>query len=62
MAVQRVNESQKVIGLSTDTKPTDVSPGSTYHELNTGQMFIYDGTIWREDLSIIHALEQAIRR
>lgn len=29
-------------GLSTDIKPTDCGPGSTFYELNTGNRYIYD--------------------
>ena len=36
----------RFIGLSTDTKPTDVKAGATYFEQNTGFMFIYNGYAW----------------
>ena len=32
--------------LSTDTKPTDVNPGATLYEFNTGFMFIFNGYAW----------------
>lgn len=39
-------------GLSTDTKPTDLSVGngSTFIEIDTGKIFLYDaaGSIWYE--------------
>lgn len=31
-------------GLSTDTKPTDVGNGSTFIEINTGDVYLFDGT------------------
>ena len=36
----------RFIGLSTDTKPTDVKAGATYFEQNTGFMFIFNGYAW----------------
>ena len=37
-------------GLSTDTKPTDVSNGSIYIEINTGKVFMFDAENeqWKE--------------
>lgn len=43
-------------GLSTDSKPTDVTNGSTFIEMDTGKKYLYDATgeQWREvDSSII---------
>ncbi len=37
---------QNWIGLSTDTKPTAPAPGSTFFEVNTGYLFIYNGYAW----------------
>jgi len=34
------------IGLSTDTKPTDVPPGSIFYESDSGIRLIYDGLSW----------------
>ena len=36
----------RFIGLSSDTKPTDVKAGATFFECNTGFMFIYNGYAW----------------
>ena len=43
------------IGLSTDTKPTGdpaIGNGSFFMEIDTGKLFVYDGTnkIWVEQL------------
>lgn len=32
--------------ISTDTKPSDVAAGSLVLELDTGDMYYYDGTTW----------------
>ena len=36
----------KYIGLSTDTKPTDVPPGTRFYETDTGLIYVYTGTVW----------------
>ena len=33
-------------GESTDTKPSDVSEGSTFHEWDTGNEYMFDGSDW----------------
>lgn len=48
MAVQRVGsgtgyDDAEFIGLSTDTKPTDCDPKSTFLELDTGNVYMFDG-------------------
>ena len=48
------------IGLSTDTKPTDVPLNSKFTELNTGKKFIWTGETWVEDLTLIHAFSQTL--
>ena len=40
-----IDTTQNWIGLSTDTKPTPV-PGSTFFEVNTGYLFVYNGFAW----------------
>ena len=59
MAVKLVTSIQKWIGLSTDTKPTPDKIGSTFFETNTGQEFIWNGSNWIEDITLIYALTQA---
>ena len=61
MAVQQIVEFQSYIGLSTDTKPTAVAPGSKFYATDTGENFIWDGSNWHTDLSLIHALSQVIK-
>ena len=61
MAVKLVTGHQKWIGLSTDTKPIDGPVGSEFYELNTGQGFIWNGSIWVEDIRLIYALTQALK-
>lgn len=46
MSYKLINITENFIGLSTDTKPTDVNPGATYFEVNTGFLFIYNGYAW----------------
>lgn len=42
-----------LIGLSTDTKPTNVGNGSTLHEIDTGKEYMFDaaGKEWYEQTS-----------
>jgi len=57
MAVQLVTAIQTFQGLSTDTKPTSPPIGSTYHELDTGQLFVYAGDDgWVDDLRLYYAI------
>jgi hypothetical protein len=47
MAVLLITNVKNFIGLSTDTKPTDAPPGSTFWSWDTGTLFkTYDGTSW----------------
>ncbi len=34
-------------GLSTDTKPTDCAVNSLFWELDTGDFYYFDGTVWQ---------------
>lgn len=45
-----INTGWDLRGLSTDSKPTDCPNGSTYLEMNTGKVYIFDktNTQWRE--------------
>ena len=38
--------SMEYLGLSTDSKPTDVPVNSIFLELNTGDVYYYTGTGW----------------
>lgn len=61
MTVVLVTSATNHIGLSTDTKPTDCTAGSTFTELDTGQQFIFDGEAWTDDLRMIYALSQVLQ-
>ena len=63
MAVILMTNSKEFMGLSTDEKPTGekIYPGSTFHEYNTGETFIFDGTNWVQDLRLIYAVSVGIR-
>jgi len=43
-----VAQSTAYIGLSTDTKPSDINPLSTFYEYDTGKTYVYDGSAWEE--------------
>lgn len=45
---------QRLRGLSTDTKPTDVPNGSEFREMDTGKDFMYDEESgdWKEQPNI----------
>jgi len=47
MAIKRY-AGDKLSGLSTDTKPTEVLGGATFFETDTQKVFIYDGSSWTE--------------
>lgn len=47
MTVSRIATPHAYVGVSGDTKPTtDVPPGSTFVERDTGHEFIWDGAAW----------------
>jgi hypothetical protein len=47
MTVKLITGIKNFIGLSTDSKPTDAPPGSTFWESNTNNYFkTHDGTDW----------------
>jgi hypothetical protein len=46
MTVRLHSKREEFSGLSTDTKPTSPSVGSTFHEDNTGYTFKYNGYAW----------------
>ena len=48
MAVVRVDKTPVFMGLSTDTKPVGVPVGSKFLETNTGNVFIFDGSDWKD--------------
>jgi len=62
--VKKVGSKSEYIGYSTNTKPSTLrvdQAGSTFYELNTGKKWIWDGTYWVEDLSLIWALNEVLK-
>lgn len=60
MAVERVGYFQKYIGLSSDEKPSfnedvaiSILPGAEFHEIDTNDIYIWDGTEWKWRNSLI---------
>ena len=52
MAVSLVATIQRWEGLSSDIKPfEDVRAGATFHELDTGDKYKWDGVGWNLDIS-----------
>lgn len=37
-----------LLGLSTDTKPTDAQINELFLELDTGDLYYFDGTAWQK--------------
>ena len=66
MAVTEITIIREFKGLSTDTKPTaatmgdEAYVGSEFYEMNTGLMWIWDGTEWVEDLRLFRAMVDAL--
>jgi hypothetical protein len=50
------NTGKRLQGLSTDDKPMDVSDGSTFHAIDTGEEYIFHDGMWEKDLRLIAAL------
>ena len=48
MAVTLKGSAAELMGLSTDSKPSDPDLNTIFHELDTGKMYYYDGTEWAE--------------
>jgi hypothetical protein len=45
-------------GLSTDDKPLeDVQDGSTFHAVDTGEMWVFHNGMWETDRRLVKALE-----
>ena len=60
MAVKLVTDVRRFIGLSSDTKPHITNVGTEFTELDTGVKFIWDGECWVEDMTMYHAVKQAL--
>ena len=37
-----------IYGFASETPPTDVEASSKFYEYDTGTLYIFDGTIWRD--------------
>lgn len=60
MAYQEANSKKEYIGLSTDDRPIVVSPGSTYHSVDTGELWVFYQDMWLPDLRLINALRTLV--
>ena len=60
MTVLLISQHQEYSGHSDDTKPESPPVGSTFHEWNTGEIFVYNGDDWTDDLRLIYAISQAM--
>ncbi len=49
------------IGKSTDEKAANPPAGSTFHEWNTGEQYVFNGDNWVDDLRFIYAISQGLR-
>ena len=60
MALKLIGNIHQYIGVSSDDNPSDAESliGSTIHHTDTGEMFIFDGDNWVEDLRPINAVSQ----
>lgn len=47
MTVVLISSTRNYVGLSSDTKPTTPTAGSTFYETDTGATYIYDGAAWQ---------------
>jgi hypothetical protein len=64
MATKLLSSITRYIGLSTDRKPTDCNNGSTYLELDTGDMYVFskDGVWSLKDEASIALRREVIKR
>lgn len=58
MAVKAVHEDVKFQGLSSDAKPGGPN-GSTFHVIDTGEVFVCHEGAWSLDLRQARAIKQA---
>ena len=58
MAVKPVHEDVKFQGLSSDDKPGGPN-GATFHNINTGEVFVCHEGAWSLDLRLAAALKTA---
>lgn len=48
MNIDHLEGEQEFRGLSTDTKPTDAINGAAFIEVDTGDVYMFDGENWNE--------------
>ena len=46
MAITLKGASPELVGLSTDTKPTNVDINTIFHELDTNNFYYFTGETW----------------
>jgi hypothetical protein len=46
LAYVKIGAINRYLGVSTDTKPASDKPGSTFLELDTKNLYVYDGDSW----------------
>lgn len=60
MAVQCVSKTtSQYIGLSSDIKPSYAINGSTFHAVDTGELYVYFDGMWEDDLRLVNAVKLA---
>ena len=55
MTIKLETNIQRFNGVSSDAKPDSPPEGSTFHNIDTGEMFIFHNDMWEDDLRLIHA-------
>ena len=48
MAITNNTSDGILYGLTTDSPGTNHEPSSKFYEYDTGKLYIFDGTIWRD--------------
>ncbi len=57
MTVRQNSAIKTFIGLSTDDKPSDAPQGSTFHSVDTGELWVFHDNMWSLDLRLSNALK-----
>ena len=56
MTIKLETNIQRFNGVSSDAKPDSPPEGSTFHNVDTGERFIFHNDMWEDDLRLIYAL------
>ena len=48
MAITYEKNDERLVGLSTDNKPTNVRVNTIFWELDTNDKYFFDGTAWHK--------------